>query len=208
MSEEQLIIGMPAGSLADPNRGGSLIRLLEHAGFPTKGYDAGGPSSFPLMPYLVGWDGRPQEFGAQLAIGEVDIAIGGRDWVRERQLEFKYEYGQDIDMSFVSSLERGHVRIVIIARPEDAADGIDAYLKKLLSDNAVVTTYTVTLYDNQTLTGPGVDPATTPCVSPGDEVTLKKLDDDFSDSCGYFPIGDAFKDSPIYNVVEVRVVVW
>lgn len=139
MSDERLIIGMPAGSLADPNRGGSLIRLLEHAGFPTKGYDAGGPSSFPLMPYLVGWDGRPQEFGAQLAIGEVDIAIGGRDWVRERQLEFKYEYGQDIELTFVSSLERGHVRIVIIARPEDATDGVDAYLKGLFESKQVIT---------------------------------------------------------------------
>ena len=92
MNDDKLVIGLPAGSLADPNRGGSLIRFLKDAGFATKGYDAGGPSTFPQMSFLVGWDGRPQEFGAQLAIGEVDIAIGGDDWIRERQLEFKYEY--------------------------------------------------------------------------------------------------------------------
>ena len=130
---------MPAGSLADPNRGGSLIELLRHAGFPARGYDKGGPSTFPITPFLVGWDGRPQEFGAQLAIGELDIAIGGRDWIRERQLEFKYEYGQAIDLSFVTSLERGHVRLVIIARKEDAAKGADAYLKQLLARKPLLT---------------------------------------------------------------------
>ena len=45
MTTPTLKIGLPAGSLADPNRGGSLIALLKHAGFPTKGYDKGGPSS-------------------------------------------------------------------------------------------------------------------------------------------------------------------
>ena len=33
MPESKLIIGMPAGSLANPNRGGNLIQLLEDAGF-------------------------------------------------------------------------------------------------------------------------------------------------------------------------------
>jgi ATP phosphoribosyltransferase len=137
-TDERLIIGMPAGSLADPNRGGSLVELLKNAGFPSKGYDQGGPSTFPITPYLVGWDGRPQEFGAQLAIGEVDIAIAGRDWVRERELEFHYEYGQSIDLTFVRSLERGNVRIVIIGREEDARQGIDQYLKKVLAEKPLV----------------------------------------------------------------------
>ena len=135
--ETRLIVGLPAGSLADPNRGGSLIRLLEHAGFPTKGYDRGGPSTFPITPFLVGWDGRPQEFGSQLALGELDVAIGGRDWMLERQLEFKYEYGQDIEMQCVRSLDRGHVRIVIIARPEDAEKGLEAFLRELMAKPVV-----------------------------------------------------------------------
>ena len=139
MSNEQLVIGLPAGSLADRHRGGSLIQLLDHAGFPTKGYDKGGPSIFPITPFLVGWDGRPQEFGAQLALKEIDIAIGGRDWIRERQLEFQYEYGMDVPLTFVQSLERGHVRIVIIARPEEAEGGVDAYLGALVRDNRLVT---------------------------------------------------------------------
>lgn len=140
MKEQQLIIGLPAGSLADPNRGGSLANLLDDAGFPSKGYDRGGPSSFPVTPFLVGWDGRPQEFGAQLSLGEVDIAIGGDDWVQERRLEFKYEYASEIELQKVLPLKRGSVRIVIIARPN--ADGstpeCDAWLTSMLKDKPLV----------------------------------------------------------------------
>ncbi len=56
---DTLIIGMPAGSLADPNRGGNLMQLLEAAGFRTKGYDAGGPIPFRESPFcMVGMAGR------------------------------------------------------------------------------------------------------------------------------------------------------
>ena len=130
---------MPSGSLADPNRGGSLNALLKHAGFPTKGYDRGGPSSFPLTPFMVGWDGRPQEFGSQVALGEIDIAIGGDDWIKERQLELKYEYNQDIELTKVLSLKRGSVRIVIITTKEMAARGKDLWLKELLEEKPLVT---------------------------------------------------------------------
>ena len=138
MRETQLIVGLPAGSLADPSRGGRLVELLKRPGFPTRGYDRGGPSTFPLTVFLVGWDGRPQEFGSQLAVGEIDIAIGGDDWVRERTLELKYEYGQDIALKKVLSLERGKVRIVIISTEENAGRG-DVWLKNLLSTKPVVT---------------------------------------------------------------------
>ena len=138
MSESKLIIGMPAGSLADPNRGGSLVNLLKGAGFHAKGYDQGGPTSFPLNTFLMGWDGRPQEFGSQLGIGEIDIAISGRDWIRERVLEMKYEFNQEIDVQTVMSLERGHVRIVIINR-DDSNPDCNAWLKELLSAKPLVT---------------------------------------------------------------------
>ena len=132
MSDTKLVIGMPAGSLADPMRGGSLVNLLKGAGFHAKGYDEGGPTTFPLNSFLVGWDGRPQEFGAQLALGEIDIAISGEDWMRERTLEMKYEYGQDVELAKILSLERGKVRIVII-KTDDGEGDCDAWLKGLLS---------------------------------------------------------------------------
>lgn len=139
MTSDKLVIGMPAGSLADPQRGGNLITFLKNAGFPTKGYDAGGPTSFPLNTVLMGWDGRPQEFGSQLALGEMDIAIGGDDWIRERTLEFKFEYKQDIQLEKVLSLGRGAVRIVIINKPIDKNTSFDAWMKGLLTSKPLVT---------------------------------------------------------------------
>lgn len=138
MNETRLVIGMPAGSLADPNRGGNLIALLKHAGFPTKGYEAGGPTVFPLHTVLVGWDGRPQEFGAQVGLGEVDIAIGGDDWTRERILEFKYEYNRELRLEKVLSLRRGDVRIVIIYDQRDKAQSFDAWFAGLLREKPLL----------------------------------------------------------------------
>lgn len=137
MYDDKLVIGMPAGSLADPNRGGNLITLLRNAGFPTKGYDSGGPTTFPLHSMLLGWDGRPQEFGSQLALGQIDIAIGGSDWVRERILELRYEYGQEVALEQVLSLERGHVRIVIIHNSDPSASA-DEWMRALLSSKPLV----------------------------------------------------------------------
>jgi len=112
MTNDQLIIGMPAGSLANPARGGNLVLLLEKAGFRTTGYETGGPSHFTTTNYLFGWDGRPQEFGSQLGIGELDVAIAGEDWIRERILELKLEYDTDICLEKVLSLNRGGVKLV------------------------------------------------------------------------------------------------
>ena len=115
--DTRLVIGMPAGSLANPQRGGNLIRLLEEAGFKTSGYESGGPTSFPGMGFLYGWDGRPQEFGSQLGIDELDVAIAGDDWIQERILELGIEYGVTSELRKVLSLRRGGVRIVGIVDP-------------------------------------------------------------------------------------------
>lgn len=138
MNNDALIVGLPAGSLADPSRGGNLINLLKSAGFPTRGYEKGGPSTFPITPFLFGWDGRPQEFGSQLGLGEIDIAIGGDDWIRERVLEFRYEFQQDIAPRKVLSLQRGGVNIVIIARATDTV-ACDAWMAEMLSTHPLVT---------------------------------------------------------------------
>ncbi len=138
MNEDKLVIGMPAGSLANPQRGGNLVDLLKQAGFPTRGYESGGPTSFPMNTVLVGWDGRPQEFGAQLAVGEVDIAIGGDDWIRERILEFQYEYNTEVKLKKILSLGRGGVRLVIICNPLEEGLAFDDWFKDLLSRQALV----------------------------------------------------------------------
>ncbi len=118
MKTTQLKIGMPAGSLASASRGGNLVDLLAAAGFRTSGYDKGGPTTFTGTNLLFGWDGRPQEFGAQLEIGELDVAIAGDDWIQERVLEMRIEHGVEINLERVMTLNRGEVQIVgIVADP-------------------------------------------------------------------------------------------
>lgn len=66
------------------------------------------------------------------------------------------------------------------------------------TQSGVVASYTITLYDDQRLTGPG-----------GDQKPLSAYDTDAGDGDGmYYPIPDAYPDSPVYNVVTVKVIVW
>lgn len=132
---------MPAGSLANAERGGNLIALLEDGGFKASGYSKGGPSSFSGMSYLFGWDGRPQEFGSQLGINELDVAIAGDDWINERILELKLSYNTDINLERALSLNRGKVRIVAIAT-KDNPDNIDDILKQIVKNKTLITVAT------------------------------------------------------------------
>ena len=129
MTQHRLKIGLPAGSLADPKRGGDLDQFLKDSGFWTTGYDVGGPSKFTTTPFLYGWDGRPQEFGAQLAIGELDVAIGGDDWINERLLEWKLEYSTDVHLEKILPLKRGKVKLVGIVDGSHPSNSIDEFLK-------------------------------------------------------------------------------
>lgn len=138
MDEKKLIIGMPAGSLADPKRGGNLVNLLESAGFKTSGYENGGPTRFPFIGYFYGWDGRPQEFGSQLHFSELDIAIAGDDWVRERVLELKYEYDRELAPKKVLSLQRGGVRIVAIVNSKGEETTWEKTLTELCGEKPVI----------------------------------------------------------------------
>ncbi|HEX7488411.1 MAG TPA: hypothetical protein VF341_05855 [Anaeromyxobacteraceae bacterium] len=138
MEPTKLKIGMPAGSLANATRGGGLIDLLAAGGFRTSGYDKGGPTKFTTINLLFGWDGRPQEFGSQLEIGELDVAIAGDDWIKERQLELKMEYGVDCKLERVMPLNRGEVQLVGITADPAFATAED-FLKNLASRKPLVT---------------------------------------------------------------------
>jgi len=136
--ETILKIGMPAGSLADPNRGGNLVNLLTNSGFNVSGYAQGGPTKFTSVNFLFGWDGRPQEFGSQLEFNEIDVAIAGDDWISERVLEMKMEYGQEVKLERVLSLNRGGVRLVGIVA-DDEFDTIEDFLLNLCAQKPLIT---------------------------------------------------------------------
>jgi len=136
--ETMLKIGMPAGSLADPSRGGNLINLLTNSGFNVSGYTQGGPTKFTSVNFLLGWDGRPQEFGSQLEINEIDVAIAGDDWIKERVLELKLEYGTDVHLEQVLALNRGGVKLVGIVGSNEF-DTVEDFLKSLCSQKKLIT---------------------------------------------------------------------
>jgi ATP phosphoribosyltransferase len=138
MEKTQLKIGMPAGSLANASRGGGLIDLLAAAGFRTSGYDKGGPTKFTGNSLLFGWDGRPQEFGAQLDIGELDVAIAGDDWIRERVLEMKIDHGVDVQLERVMQLNRGEVQIVGIVA-DSSFKTAEAFLESVAPKKPLLT---------------------------------------------------------------------
>lgn len=139
MDNKQLTIGMPAGSLANPNRGGNLIKLLEDSGFKTSGYESGGPTSFNTINFLYGWDGRPQEFSSQLALQELDVAIAGDDWIEERIQEFRLEYNTKIELEKVLPLNRGGVRLVGIVKGDTPVDSTEAYINDLTEKQELIT---------------------------------------------------------------------
>jgi ATP phosphoribosyltransferase len=134
----QLKIGMPAGSLANASRGGNLIDLLADAGFRTSGYDKGGPTKFTGNSLLFGWDGRPQEFAAQLDIGELDVAIAGDDWIKERILEMRIDHGVEIQLERVLTLNRGEVQIVGIVA-DSSFKTTEDFLKAITARKELIT---------------------------------------------------------------------
>ena len=136
--ETKLKIGMPAGSLADPNRGGNLVNLLTSSGFNMSGYAQGGPTKFTSVNYLFGWDGRPQEFGSQLEINEIDVAIAGDDWIKERILEMKLEYNTEINLERVLALNRGGVKLVGIVDCHEC-DTVEDFLRKTCLQKKLIT---------------------------------------------------------------------
>jgi ATP phosphoribosyltransferase len=136
--ETILKLGMPSGSLADPNRGGNLVNLLTNSGFFLSGYAQGGPTKFTSVIFLLGWDGRPQEFGSQLEINEIDVAIAGDDWIKERVLELKMEYGTEVHLERMLKLNRGGVKIVGIV-DTDRFDTVEDFLTNLCAQKKLIT---------------------------------------------------------------------
>ncbi|MFW5905802.1 MAG: DUF7288 family protein [Halodesulfurarchaeum sp.] len=97
--------------------------------------------------------------------------------------------------------QRGHSYNLVVTYQADHPNATESVRMVYQGDppsSAVVATYTITLYDGQTLTGP--------------DTGYAKLTEfnatDVGGGEGYYPIPDAAPNSSVYNVVEVRLVVW
>ena len=115
-----------------------------------------------------GTDGPPGEFGEMLTLAFTDQG-------RQYNLLVRYRGNS-------SPTSSGVQRIVYQGSP---------------AEHAVVATYTITLFDDNTLTGPK---ATSRELS---EYDTNASDNDES----FYPIPD-IAPGPVYNIVEVRLVVW
>lgn len=141
------------------------------------------------LSYLVRyWNGSPTELtfaGAENPTTGYERAPPG-------------EFGAMLDSTF---LQAGH-RYNVYVEYRSAADPSRTERLRMVyrgqpDESAVVAAYRVTLYDNMTLTAPGEG---------GRE--LWQYDTDPRDGDGdYYPIPNAV-DGPVYNNVEVRIVVW
>lgn len=101
-------------------------------------------------------------------------------------------FGEIVERTFH---QRGMVVNVEIAYHRNESTTVDTtrlIYRGAPPDAATVATSTVTLYSNQTLTGPD-----------GDGLTLAEAHE-----AGVFPMPDIDPDGPLHNVVQVRVVVW
>lgn len=135
------------------------------------------------------WDTSEQRFS-----GAVDRNVGYGTNPLPRQL-FDGALYESFD-------ERGFTYNVIIRyRGDDATDGsgrLPLVYQGPPADDAVTASHTTTLYDNMTLTAPGTGTR-----------ELREYDTDPTNNAGgFYPIPDADEGSPLYNVVEVRVIVW
>ena len=108
------------------------------------------------------------------------------------------DFGEMLTMSFT---EQGrHYNLIARYRGNESPN--DSGVQRIVyqgapGKNAVVATYTITLYDDNTLTGP----KSTTRELEGYDTNASDNDDSF------YPIPDV-ADGPVYNIVEVRLVVW
>jgi len=118
------------------------------------------------------------------------------------------EFGTLLNETF-DSRDRQY-NVVMRYLPKNASKGIQQTAiaaRGTPSDSSVTATYRVTLYDNMTLTSPTAGSAelwqydTCPTVN-GDDCP-----DSESYQSGYYPVPNAV-DGAVYNVVEIRVIVW
>lgn len=125
--------GTVALALADGHQQSHTSKFLKNAGIKTKGYRDPPPTRRPV----VEMDGvsakiiRPQDMPMQVANGNFDLAITGRDWLRNQLHQFPSSPVEEIiDLGF------GWVRIVVAVHNDIPVEST-ADLRKLLKTGKI-----------------------------------------------------------------------
>ncbi len=129
------VSGEPVVSLAlpDGHQQPHTIDFLNRAGLKIDGYDAGKPTARPR----IGLDGvmvkviRPQDMPLQVANGNFDLAITGRDWLLDHHFRFPSSPVEELlELGF------GKVRIVALVTQDMPVSSTDD-LRELKRDSAL-----------------------------------------------------------------------
>lgn len=131
--------------------------------------------------------------------GGKDPEVGyGNRGVPNRYGEKHLRLGQMLEQTFTKSGRRYNLVLRYRGNESPGHSGTQRMVYQgPPAEHAVVATHTVTLYDSDTLTGPL-----------GTTRELQEYDTNASDNDdSYYPIPDV-ADGHVYNVVEVRLVVW
>lgn len=155
-----------------------------------------GQSVKDLSWYVRFWNPNTRTFhGAERP--EIGYGVGG---VPERYGPDDLHLGELLSETFTDSGRRYN----LILRYRLNATSSEAGVQRMVymgppAQHAVVATHTVTLFDNETLARPAGE---------GTGRELWEYDTNASDNDdSYYPIPDVV-DGPVYNVVEVRLVIW
>ncbi|MBM3132877.1 MAG: ATP phosphoribosyltransferase [Chloroflexi bacterium] len=110
---------IPASSislaLADGHQQSHTIKFMQKIGLQIRGYEPSLPTRRPTL----GFDGvsvkviRPQDMPTQVANGNFDLAITGRDWLRDQLYQFPASPVEEL-----ANLGFGRVRIVVVVHDD------------------------------------------------------------------------------------------
>ena len=129
------VSGEPVVSLAlpDGHQQPHTVDFLNRAGLKIDGYNVGRPTARPR----IGLDGvmvkvvRPQDMPLHVANGSFDLAITGRDWLRDHHFRFPSSPVEEL-----LQLGFGKVRIVAVVMQDMSVSSTDD-LRKLKRDSAL-----------------------------------------------------------------------
>ncbi|MEE8470452.1 MAG: ATP phosphoribosyltransferase [Dehalococcoidia bacterium] len=120
-------------ALPDGHQQQHTVDLLDRAGLKIEGYNAGAPTRWPrtsiegIMVKVI----RPQDMPFQVANGNFDLAITGKDWLCDHRFRFPSSPVEELlDLGF------GKVRIVAVVSSDLPVSSIDD-LKKMKWDSVL-----------------------------------------------------------------------
>jgi ATP phosphoribosyltransferase len=137
---ERFRLGMPKGSLNNPERADTLD-VFRRAGYEVFGYESGQESDSQLtiandkeiQPFLI----RPQ--GSAIELGErmLDAVITGDDWIKEEAVNIK-----DSGVRKIGDLEYGQTRLVVAVPDTTDSNSLSGLFRKLKEREAPIRCFT------------------------------------------------------------------